>query len=146
MPSNREKALQGLFAIVRTAVPAGTIVRRNDTGNNAGKPGAYVDIRDGDMGEPENGLSPERYFWRHEVEIFIGVEGNTGPTRASLRDGLIMAIDAAVVADRTLGNQVQYAETGTPRVEDVAPPEGGAGIAAAVLPVILEYESATMAG
>ena len=147
MASNREIALQALLATIRAAVPSGTIVRRNDGGASySAATAVYLDIMDGDPGEPDIGLSPERYFWRHEAEIYIGIEGNTGPVRASERDTLIMAIDAAINADPTLGNKVQDSEVGTPRVADLARAEGGPGIAATVLPVILEYESATRAG
>lgn len=143
--SVRETALQALLSAVTAAAPAGATVSRNETLNLEAPAAGLIIMRDGDPGEPEVTLSPNRYWFRHRVEILIIVAGVTGPVRAAATDTLIETINAAIAADPYLGGAAEYTEVEAPTSDDVNA-EAGEPKRGIILPVIVEYESTTPAG
>ncbi len=137
--SQRENAIGALFAVVGQLSLAATVKR------NAALPERVTDqtmaiLRDGEMGELEVSLSPLTYHWQHQVAIELFVAEPDASARDARMDGLLMELATLIEADRTLGGVVEYAETGPPKFDELAP-EGTSGIKACLLPVILHYSS-----
>jgi len=138
MPSRRETILSALHELLRASLAAS--VRRNEALPEKAPSAGLVIARDGEPGEPEVLLSPLSYLWRHRAPIDVVVGGGTQAERDAALDTLLIAIDAALETDRTLGGLVDYLEIGPPSFE-IVPIEGAAPIKGAVVPVILHYET-----
>ncbi|WP_297857071.1 hypothetical protein [Elioraea sp.] len=87
-------------------------------------------------------LSPLAWAIEHRAEVEVTVGGATPAARNALLDALLVAIGAAIAADRTLGGAVDWAQPGAPEFEDVEF-EGAAAARAASVPVALFF---TVAG
>ena len=140
--SKRETALQALLAVITAAVPAADVKRNADVPLDVG-PGGRVILRDGDPGEPEVSLSPPLYAFDHRVpvELYVGPDGN--PEGAL--DGLLTDIDAALLADGTLGGAVDHCEPVAPSIEAI-PADAGAPLRAARFDILLIYVTASPLG
>lgn len=137
--SQREDAIGALFAILGQLSP-GTTVKRNAALPERIADHAMAILRDGEMGEPEVSLSPLTYHWQHQVVIDLFVADPDASVRDARMDGLLIEVAALIEADRSLGGEIEYAEIGVPKLDEVAP-EGTSGIKACLLPVILYYSS-----
>ncbi|MEO5338826.1 MAG: acyl-CoA transferase [Magnetospirillum sp. WYHS-4] len=135
--TTREAALAALFERLRTIPHA--LVKREEPLPDKVPAGGLAILRDGDPGEPEVLLSPLSYLWRHRAEIEVVVQGPPEAATAAL-DALLLEIDAALAADRSLSGRVDWLDWGGPQTRDLAL-DGAAGIKAAVVPVILHFET-----
>ncbi len=140
--SQRENAIGALFAVLGqlSLGMSGVAVKRNAAlpervGNHA-----MTILRDGEMGEPEVSLSPLTYHWQHQVAIELFVANADAAARDARMDGLLTELAGLIEADRTLGGVVEYAEIGSPKLDELAP-DGSSGIKACLLPVVLHYSS-----
>ena len=104
--------------------------------------GGLVVIRDGETVEETAILSPLAWAIEHRAEVEVTVGGATPAARNALLDALLVAIAAAITADRTLGGAVEWAQPGAPDFEDVEF-EGAAAARVASIPVTLFF---TVAG
>jgi hypothetical protein len=98
-----------------------------------------VCLRDGEAGDPEVYLGqPPLYAFEHTAEIEAQVGQNHQAARDSALSVLVLAIEAAITADPTLGGLVEMVDVGSPELitEDI---EGGDAIKAALLPVVITY-------
>ena len=140
MPTRREEVLAALYEHLRTIPHA--VVKREEPLPDKVPAGGLVILRDGDPGEPEVLLSPLSYLWRHRAEIEAVVQ--LAPTEAATAalDALLLEIDAALSADRSLGGLVDWLDWGGPQTRDLAL-DGAAGLRAAVVPVFLHYETSS---
>jgi hypothetical protein len=136
MATKRETVLQSLFALLSGI--AGPLVLRNGNLPERIPAGGIIILRDGDPGEPDVLLSPPEYVYEHRVDADVIVDAATPTARDSIFDGIMLAIGAAIAADRTLGGFCDYAETAAPVPVDVIV-EGAPGFKAATLPIILHY-------
>lgn len=141
MPSQREAILSALYERLRTNLTAS--VRRNEVLSEKVPSAGLVIVRDGEPGEPEVLLSPVSYLWRHRATLDVVVAGGTQAERDAALDTLLIAIDAALETDRTLGGLVDFLEIGPPSFE-IVPIEGATPIKGAVVPVILHFESSSL--
>jgi hypothetical protein len=112
MASTREQILEAVKALAVAALPTARV------GRNISKPeeipaGGLVVIRDGDPGEPETTLSPISYSYSHQIPLEIAA-----PTQAAL-DTMLIALGAAVLADRHLGGRVEFLDVQAPSANDV---------------------------
>ena len=139
MASKRELALQALLAVLQGAhghverngaldksidfVAEGTVTR-----------GILV-LHDGDPGEPETTLSPLMHHFEHRCEVDVVVAGSDADAQF---DALCGAVGAAIIADRTLGGAVDWAEAQAPVPSDL-PRAGAKPIKAATIFVVLHY-------
>jgi len=137
--SQRENAIGALFAVLGQ-LSLGATVKRNAALPERVSDRAMAILRDGEMGEPDVSLSPLTYHWQHQVaiELFVA-EPDTGARDARM-DGLLVELATLIDMDRTLGGQVEYAEIGPPKFDELAP-DGTSGIKACLLPVVLHYSS-----
>ena len=118
MTSRREQVLDAIKTLVTSALPNGD-VKRNLAKPERIPPGGLAIIRDGDPGEPEVILSPLIYIYTHRIPIEIAAYETSSQTREQVLDGMLGAIGAAVVADRTLGGLCDFIEAEAPATEDV---------------------------
>ena len=141
--SQRENAIGVLFAVLGqlSLGSSGATVKRNAALPERIADHAMAILRDGEMGEPEVSLSPLTYHWQHQVAIELFVADPDASARDARMDGLLVELAALIEQDRTLGGQIQYAEIGPPKFDELAP-DGTSGIKACLLPVVLHYSSA----
>ncbi|MBR0670530.1 hypothetical protein [Neoroseomonas soli] len=143
--SVREAAIAALHGQLTTALagrnPA-PLLLRGETLPQRLPPGGLVVIRDGETVEETAILSPLAWAIEHRAEVEVTVAGATPAARNAQLDALLVAIAAAITADRTLGGAVEWAQPGAPGFEDVEF-EGGAAARAASVPVTLFF---TVAG
>lgn len=137
--SQRENAIGALFAVLGQ-LSLGATVRRNAALPERVSDQAMAILRDGEMGEPEVSLSPLTYHWQHQVAIELFVADPDAAVRDARMDGLLVELATLIDVDRTLGGQVEYAEIGPPKFDELAP-DGASGIKACLLPVVLHYSS-----
>ena len=143
--SSREAAIAALRAALASALasrsPAPQVLR-GETVPQRIAPGGLVMIQDGETVEETAILSPLRWQIRHVAEVVVAAPGPTPEARAASLDALLVDVAAAVVADRTLGGAVEWAQPGAPSFDD-AETEGAAAARAASVPVTLSF---TVAG
>ena len=143
--SMREAAIAALHGRLVTSLagrnPA-PLVLRGETVPQRLPPGGLVVIRDGETVEETAILSPLAWAIEHRAEVEVTVAGATPAARNAQLDALLVAIAAAITADRSLGGAVEWAQPGAPDVEDVEF-EGAAAARAASVPVALFF---TVAG
>jgi hypothetical protein len=142
--SARETAIAALYSILMSAlasrVPA-PVVLRGETIPQRMAPGGLVVLHDGDTVEQRAILSPLSWGIEHRAEIEVTVTGATPAARTALLDALLVAIGAAVTADRTLGGEVEWAQPGAAESQDVEF-EGAAPARSALVPVTLWFTTA----
>jgi len=139
MATKRETVLQALFTLLSGL--SGPMVMRNGNLPERVPAGGIVILLDGEPGEPDVLLSPPEYVYEHRADADVVVDAATPTARDALFDSIMLAIGAAVAADRTLGGLCDYVETVVPVPVDVVV-EGAPGFKAATLPIILHYGTA----
>lgn len=78
-----------------------------------------VVVRSGDPGDPEYTLSPLTYYWEHRIPIEVAAFKSGGLTTEECLDAMLVAIGAAVEADRTLGGLCDWIDLLAPETEDI---------------------------
>ncbi|PRX29006.1 hypothetical protein SAMN05216257_10487 [Meinhardsimonia xiamenensis] len=130
-----EQVLQALAAVIEAGLPAGAAFRRGGSLPARVPAGGLVILRDGDPGEPEVLLSPPTYVYQHRAQLEVLADGSN---REAVFDSLCAAIGVALAGDRTLGGVCDWAEPEAPAPEELSE-DGGEGMKAAVVPVVLHY-------
>ena len=139
--SMREAAIAALHGRLTTSLAGRNpvpLVLRSETVPQRLPPGGLVVLRDGETVEETAILSPLAWAIEHRTELEVTVGGATPAARTALLDGVLMAIAAAIAADRTLGGAVEWAQPGAPDFEDVEF-EGAAAARSASVPVTLFF-------
>jgi hypothetical protein len=140
MPSKRETVLSAVKALVAAALP-GADVKRNLAKPERISPGGLVVIRDGDPGEPDVTLSPVSYLYTHRIPVEITAFESATLTREQVVDSMLVAIGAAIIANRRLGGLVDWTEAEAPSSEDVETVGSQAGRFADVV-IVATYATA----
>ena len=135
MPTTRETVLAALHARLQ---PLAALTLRDEVLPERIPAAGLIILRDGQPGEPEVTLSPLRYHYQHRAELEVVVQAPNG--RASAFDTLITAIGTALESDRTLGGLCDWVEPEAPASVDL-PIEGAAALKAAVVTVVLHYNT-----
>jgi hypothetical protein len=139
--SARETAIAALHAAISTALasrsPAPQVLR-GETVPQRIAPGGLVMIQDGETVEETAILSPLRWQIRHVAEVVVAAPGPTPEARAAALDALLLDLAAAVVADRSLGGAVEWAQPETASFDDLEF-EGAAPVRTASVPVSLWF-------
>lgn len=148
MASKREQVLQALFTLIPT--PGGAAKKRNPTEVLDVPAAGLIVLRDGEAGEPDVILSPLTYIFEHAAEIEVLAQLPDPAARAALVDDLVNAIQAAIVADRSLGGLADWTEPGAPALGDEPTINGegaeGVPLKGARLPVRIEYTTSQSTG
>jgi hypothetical protein len=96
--------------------------------------GGRVVVYSGDPGEPEIDLSPLTYNWQHQIPVEIIFDDELA------LDAALMAIGAAIVADRQLGGLCEWLDADAPTTETILA-EGGDGQRGAPLNIVASYST-----
>ena len=134
--SLREQILSALFSRLQSI--SGAIVRRNEALPQAVPAGGLIILRDGDPGEPDVTLNPRTEFYSHRAEIEAVVAQPVGGSGEVALDDLLVAIGAALGADRSLGGLAENLFCSAPEISVLAI-EGAVPILAARIIVTVEY-------
>jgi len=112
MASKREQVLDAVLAVAVAALPDARV------GRNIGKPetipaDGFVNIRDGDPGEPDVTIGVLAYSYQHQVALEFA-----HPTQAGL-DNMLAAFGDAIEADRFLSGLAEWMEPQAPSTGDI---------------------------
>ena len=118
MTSRREQVLDGIKALIASALPNAE-VKRNLAKPERIPPGGLAIIRDGDPGEPEVILSPLIYIYTHRIPVELAAYETSSESREQVLDGMLGAIGLAVMNDRTLGGLCDFMEAEAPATDDI---------------------------
>lgn len=113
MSSAREAALAALAATLDAALPVPVL--RDEPWPERVPPAGLVMVRDGRLSSATVILSPLSYIHEHEAEVEAIVPAGAHD-RAAL-DALLVAIGAALAADRSLGETVDYTDVSAPDLD-----------------------------
>lgn len=126
--SKRLAVLAALKAMIRNALPQATVLGLDGhEAPPASVPrGGLVVIRTGDPGEPvEVTMGPLTYWWDHAIPIEVSAMRTSGSSSEQVLDVMLVAIGAAITADRTLGGLCDWVEPAAPATDDIYPEGGG---------------------
>lgn len=137
--SMMEQVLKALVAAIEAQAPGGAVVQRNGILPSRIPSAGLIIVRDGVPGEAEVLMSPPLYYYEHEAEVEIIVD-RPASSREAAFDALKQAVGAAIAADRTLGGLCDYVVGQSP-APLMLPIDGGEGLKAATVPVVLMYGS-----
>ena len=118
MTSRREQVLDGIKALIASALPNAE-VKRNLAKPDRIAPGGLAIIRDGDPGEAEIILSPLIYIYTHRIPVELAAYETSSESREQVLDGMLGAIGLAVMNDRTLGGLCDFMEAEAPATDDI---------------------------
>ena len=107
MPSTREQVIQAVVALVKAALPKASHYR-NEEKQRTIPAGGYVNVDDGDPGEPEVTLNPTTWIYEHAIPVEVAANKSTSATAEARLDTMLQAIGTAVAANRTLGGLCDY--------------------------------------
>ena len=140
--SVKETALTNLQTALATITGPDVGDRNRTIPWNAMPANGLVVLRDGDVGDPvEVTLSPTRYAYEHRAEVEVIVPGKTPALRDGNLDTVLTKIDTAVSADRTLSGAVDFVRTMAPEQFEDLVEEGAEDLRAAIVPIMLHYET-----
>jgi hypothetical protein len=122
MPSKREQVLEAVLALLKTGL-TGVDVQRNRDKAQKVSTGGDVIIRDGDPGDPEVSLSPQTFFYDHEIVVEVAYKADD---REGGLDALLCRIGDLVSGNRTLGGLTDWLEATAPKI-DVVDTNGATG-------------------
>ncbi|MCZ8195011.1 hypothetical protein [Brevundimonas sp.] len=124
--SRKARVIQAVAELAAAALPD-AVVERNTPSPSRTPAGGRVDVADGSQGDPEITLSPYQETYTHVVPLMLTApETATDAQRHELLDQMLVALQAAVEADRTLGGLVEYLRLLPAEVDDAATDDGGA--------------------
>jgi hypothetical protein len=107
MPSKREQVIQAVADLVAGALPQASHYR-NEVKQQTIPAGGYVNVDDGDPGEPEVSLNPTTWVYEHRIPVEFAAN-KTRTVKAETRlDAMMQKVGQAVAADQTLGGLCDY--------------------------------------
>lgn len=118
MASHRERVLDALKARFAVALPGATVTRGGKKPKRLNGAGGDVVIGDGDPGPPEEFFSPHSYTYNHRFPLDVAAFESSTLTRNQALDVMLLALDAAVGSDRTLGGLCEWMEFEAPAPDD----------------------------
>ncbi len=116
MASKREQVIEAVAALVKGALPKATHYR-NEVKQRAIPANGYVNVDDGDPGDPEVTLNPTTWIYEHELPVEVAANATRTVAAETRLDAMLQAIGAAVAADRTLGGLCDYLQVGAASTE-----------------------------
>lgn len=137
-----EAVIQALVTVLTAAVPTAT-VKRGDALPAKLEDGILLLVPDGTV-EPDGELLGSHGPWyvQHTIPLEVVVKGGVAGDRDEAFDDALLAIDAALQGDLTLGGEAQGTVWGRPASEAEAFP-GAAGVKSGTLEITIDYQSPT---
>lgn len=126
-----------LVALVTDALPYAR-VELNRAKDMTLSEGGIVNIQSGDPGQPFVDLSPLTYTYQHELPVEVAGFASASMSADEVLDALLMPINAAVDADRSLGGLVTFLSV-TADTRDMLDATGAQPIPTAAFSFIAEY-------
>lgn len=120
--STRLDVLNAIADLIRSALPEDAdVVGVEDDGAEPAQlaPGGRVVVDAGDPGDPQILLNPITYLWTHRVPLMLLADAAPGISAERAVDTLLMAIGAAIVADRSLGGLADWIDAVAPETSDL---------------------------
>lgn len=136
--SRREQALSALTSVLSSISAE---ANRAEALTQALPAEGLVAVRSGTMNLLGTTLSPPSYEYEHVAELDILVprkEGDDAGEAEAALDALMVEINEAIAADRSLGGVVNHAEARPPQTSNLAI-EGAPEMRGAVVPIALWY-------
>lgn len=126
--SKRLDVLAALKARIEAALPQAKVLGLD--GHEAAPASVpehgLVVIRTGDPGPPvEVTMSPLTYWWEHAIPVEVSAVRAAGLTSEQTLDLMLIAIGAAIAADRTLGGLCEWLEPSAAGTGDIYADGGG---------------------
>jgi hypothetical protein len=137
MPSKREQVIEAVAALVKQALPKAAHYR-NEVKQRAISANGYVNVDDGDPGEPEVTLNPTTWIYEHELPVEVAANATRTVSAEARLDTMLQAIGTAVAADRTLGGLCDYLQVGAASTEPLTA-EGAPVSRLAVVAIVAVY-------
>lgn len=137
MPSTRERVIQAVAALVKDALPKAAHYR-NEEKQRPISAGGYVNVDDGDPGEPEVTLNPTTWIYEHQIPVEVAANASRTLTAEVRLDTMLMVIGAAVAANRTLGGLCDYLMVQAAQTEGLTT-EGAAASRYALVNIVAVY-------
>ncbi|GLS45155.1 hypothetical protein [Methylobacterium brachythecii] len=137
MASKREQVIQALAALIKGALPQAAHYR-NEVKQQTLPDGGFVNIDDGDPGDPEVTLSPATYVFDHQIPVDVAANKTKTIAAETALDTMLGKIGAAIAADRTLGGLCDYVQVGDVSTEPLTT-SGAAVSRAALVTIVATY-------
>lgn len=139
MTSKSEQVLQALHSALTAGLPSVKVLRNSSVPELIPSTGIVI-LHDGDPGEYEFLFSPPTYFYEHRAEVDVIVDGVSPEIRDATFDAIKTGIAAVLAANRTLGGLCDYVLGEAPAPAEL-PIEGASGLKAAVIAVLMQYDT-----
>ncbi|MCP2080754.1 UNVERIFIED_ORG: hypothetical protein J2W74_001940 [Methylorubrum zatmanii] len=137
MPSKREQVIEAVAALVKAALPKAAHYR-NEVKQRAISANGYVNVDDGDPGEPEVTLNPTTWIYEHELPVEVAANATRTVSAVARLDTMLQAIGTAVAADRTLGGLCDFLQVAAASTEPLTA-EGAPVSRLAVVAIVAVY-------
>ena len=137
MPSKREQVIEAVAALVKAALPKAAHYR-NKVKQRAIPANGYVNVDDGDPGEPEVTLNPTTWIYEHELPVEVAANATRTVSAEARLDTMLQALGTAVATDRTLGGLCDYLQVSAASTEPLTA-EGAAVSRLAVVGITAVY-------
>ena len=137
MPSKREQVIEAVAALVKQALPKATHYR-NEVKQRTIPTNGYVNVDDGDPGDPDVTLNPTTWIYEHGLPVEVAANATRTVSAETRLDTMLQAIGTAVAADRTLGGLCDYLQVGAASTEPLTT-EGAPVSRLAVVAIVAVY-------
>jgi hypothetical protein len=114
--SKKEDVLNAVKVMIETACPQALVVRNQEFPDEADRD--FINVLDGEPGEPEVDLSPLTYNYQHKIQLEVLVSARGSLTKEQVLDVVFVAIGNAILADRTLGGTVGWLDAAMPQTDN----------------------------
>jgi hypothetical protein len=135
MESMREKALNALKKIFEDDFLE---VLKNEVLPSIIPESGLIILRDGDVGSPEEILSPPMFIYNHRAELEVFIQDPDPADRDEKMDLLLGSIEQVLIENPTLDGTVDYAAIDDFNI-DSERIEGAPGVKAASVRILLRY-------
>lgn len=133
MASTREAAILALVTVLETTK---ALVSRDTDQPAEIPPEGHIVVAEGASEVADVTMSPLSYSVEQSIDLDVMVAAVDETDRDAAMDALLVEISAALTADRTLGQAVEWVEIGGP---DFQAFEGDGAAKAARLPIVLSF-------
>lgn len=147
MASRRVEVAEALKLLVARALPGATVkgmVAEEAKPSRVDALGLAI-VRSGDPGPPDIDLSPPAYNYEHDFPVELAAQETATHTSQQILDDMMLAIGAAIAADRMLGGLCTWLDAEAP-TDGEAETGGAAAIGWAEFRIVASYTTTSPLG